>query len=1037
MYRVVDAAVVRAATHQAGMDLPPWPRPTGGTAAQVQQWRHWLDQIWSRTSFAEAIEVASPVLARQVSKTLDGDCHEPRQMRRTVMSVARYVLRMTGRATPFGLFAGVAPAAFGDRLTARWGEDHRVIVRPSAGWLAATVAGLETCPELLRCLPVVASNLCAMRGDRLVAAGQQHIGAPGDSIGQAPPVEVSVRRTRAVETALRYARWPIVVGDLAAKLAADFPETPEPVIERLLAELVRLRLLVTSLHLPMTVTDPLRHVVGQLTAVGADRMPQIASRAHALHTIHAAVCRHNDVRAKVDQRDERARLARQMSCAEAVTGPPFMVDMRLDAEIVLPAAVAREAEAAAAALTRLTPHPSGLPAWEHYHAAFLERYGIGAMVPLLDILSPDAGLGFPATYRGSGWKLPAPPLPGRDERLLALVHQTVLAGDNEITLDDKTISYLAGDDGELRQVPPHAELFVQVHARSRAALDCGEFMLVVTGASRAAGTTTGRILDLLDPADRDRLGRVYAGLPTVRAGALLVQVSCPPVYARSEGVARAPSVLANVISVGEHAKPGGNVMPLDDLAVGGDADGLYLVSLAKRRIVEPTVLNAVEFRNFTHPIARFLCEITRARAAVYMPFSWGAAHSLPFLPRVRHGRTVLAPARWNLAACDLPGTTVTWPQWKTCMAGWRQQFQLPAAVYLGEADNLLRLDLDEDMHLALLRAHLDRSGRAMLYEAPGPDAYGWQDGHAHEVGIPLASTVPPLRSPAPAHMARTRVLGRDHGHLPGCSEWLYVKLYGHPDHHADILARMPDLLALSEEPPQWWYVRYLDPEPHLRVRLRLPGPGAYGLAAQQVGTWAAGLRDLGLASRIQFDTYYPETGRYGSGAAMAAAESVFAADSAAALTQLTHTADGTLYPLAVIAASLADIAASFIGTTADGMLWLTSHILRDSGAAPPPRPVHAQAMRLAGLHDHHAALPALPGREEIVTAWRARASALAAYRDLLSGADQPDVDSVLASLLHMHCIRAAGIDAEVERICHHLARAAALGWMARTGRTRR
>jgi len=250
VYLVVDAVVVRAATHQAGMDLPPWPRPAGGTAEQVQQWRHWLDQIWSRGSFAQAIEVASPVLARQVSKALDGDCREPRQMRRTVMSVARYVLRMTGRATPFGLFAGVAPAAFGDRLTARWGEDHRVIVRPSAEWLAATVADLETCPELLRCLPVVASNLCAVRGDRLVA-GQQHIGARGDSVGQAPPVEVSVRRTRAVETALRYAGCPIVVGDLAAKLAVDFPETAEPVIERLLAELVRLRLLVTSLHLPL------------------------------------------------------------------------------------------------------------------------------------------------------------------------------------------------------------------------------------------------------------------------------------------------------------------------------------------------------------------------------------------------------------------------------------------------------------------------------------------------------------------------------------------------------------------------------------------------------------------------------------------------------------------------------------------------------------------------------------------------------------------------------------------------------------------
>jgi hypothetical protein len=53
------------------------------------------------------------------------------------------------------------------------------------------------------------------------------------------------------------------------------------------------------------------------------------------------------------------------------------VDLLVDADIVLPEEVAREAAAAAAALTRLTPYPRGLPAWEDYHAAFMERYGTG------------------------------------------------------------------------------------------------------------------------------------------------------------------------------------------------------------------------------------------------------------------------------------------------------------------------------------------------------------------------------------------------------------------------------------------------------------------------------------------------------------------------------------------------------------------------------------------------------------------------------------------------------------------------------------
>jgi thiopeptide-type bacteriocin biosynthesis protein len=1032
VYRHADAALVRATAHLAGTDLPPWPDLAGSTDADAGQWRDWLERVWSQRQLAEAIEVASPVLARQVGKALAGHCDEPRQMRRIVMSVARYVLRMTDRATPFGLFAGVAPAVFGPRLMARWGEDHHPVVRPDAEWLASVVTVLESCPELLRRLPVVASNLCVVQGDRLVAPSQQHIGGPGDSTGQAPPVEVSVRHTRAVETALRYARSPIVAGDLAARLAADFPHASPAVISGMLAELVRLRMLVTSLRAPMTVTDTLSHVAGQLTAVRADGIPQVAALVRELRAICADIARHNQAGPHGRRREQRARLAARLRCTGGAAEPLLALDLRLDAAIVLPQEIAREAAAAAAALTRLTPHPAGLPAWQHYHAAFIERYGPGAVVPLAEVISPDTGLGFPATYRGSAAKLPAPSLSARDERLIALAYETALDGGDEITLDDAMISGLAAGDGAITQVPPHAELFAQIHAANPAAVERGEFLLVVTGASRAAGTTAGRFLDLLDPADQDRMSKVYAGLPTLRAGALAAQVSCPPVYTRSEGVARAPAVLPKVISVAEHRGPGGSVIPLDDLAVSGDADGLYLVSLAEQRPVEPTVLNAVEFRNFSHPLARFLCEITRARAAVYMPFSWGAASSLPFLPRIRHGRSVLATARWNLAASGLPGTDASWPQWKAGAAAWRQRFRVPAAVYLGEADNLLRLDLDQDMHLALLRSHLSRRRHATIYEAPGPGAYDWLDGRGHEIAVPLTSVLPAATPPPSARAARTRVTGRDHGHLPGCSPWLFARLHSHPDRQADLLTRVPDLLATWDIPPEWWYVRYLDPEPHIRLRLRLPDASAYGPAAHRLGTWAANLRSRGLLGRVQLDTYYPETGRYGTGAAMAAAESVFAADSAAAIAQITHTAGGSLTLCAVTAASLADIAAAFTGRTAAGMHWLTRHTPKDSGTARPSRLVHAEAMRLADPGDHHAALRAMPGGEQIVTSWRQRASQLAAYRDVLCATEEVPADSVLASLLHMHHIRAAGIDPQTEQLCHRLARSAALGWVTRT-----
>lgn len=184
----------------------------------------------------------------------------------------------------------------------------------------------------------------------------------------------------------------------------------------------------------------------------------------------------------------------------------------------------------------------------------------------------------------------------------------------------------------------------------------------------------------------------------------------------------------------------------------------------------------------------------------------------------------------------------------------------------------------------------------------------------------------------------------------------------HPYHH------LPDLLSTWDSTPQWWFLRYQDPEPHLRLRIRLRTAEDFGQAAQRVGAWAAGLRRRGLVGQVQLDTYYPETGRFGGGAAMAAAESVFGADSAAAIAQLTHTGrSGAPHQHALIAASLVDLAISFAEGIGTGMRWLIDHV--DKAPIPAPaRELHDHAIRLADPHDGWATLRAISGGEDIAIA---------------------------------------------------------------------
>jgi lantibiotic biosynthesis protein len=81
------------------------------------------------------------------------------------------------------------------------------------------VTALESDPAMLARLPVAANTLCQRCGGRL------RVPAPA-SDGVGGPAEVCMRLTPAVALVLDAAMSPVRCGDLAGRLAAEFPATP-------------------------------------------------------------------------------------------------------------------------------------------------------------------------------------------------------------------------------------------------------------------------------------------------------------------------------------------------------------------------------------------------------------------------------------------------------------------------------------------------------------------------------------------------------------------------------------------------------------------------------------------------------------------------------------------------------------------------------------------------------------------------------------------------------------------------------------------
>ncbi|MFI6008688.1 lantibiotic dehydratase [Streptomyces sp. NPDC051243] len=1002
MYRAIDAGVIRASVFPLTATLPPWPDLYGDASADVHRLQEWIAQVWTDDTVAAAIEVATPLLADTVRKVLGGEPRRPRIIRRTAVSLARYLLRMQHRATPFGLFAGPAPIRVGRTARVQWGAEHRAFACADAVWLKDVITVLERDLEVVRHLHVIADPTCTVHGGSITVQHQ-----PGDADG---PTDTRLRRTPAVEAVLALARTPITVGDLTAKLSSDYPETP-PVIEDMLRSLVEHRVLLSSLHAPMTCDDALGHLVDQLETAEA-----ASDTARKLRQIRTLLTAHNS--GPLDnQKSLRAQAGARMTALTGITDRTLVVNLRPDCNIVLPEIVTREAERALEVMARITPYPNGSPAWNDYQARFLERYSMGAIVRLRDLSDPDTGLGFPVGYRGTVLKRPVLTTSRRDEYLLALAQNAALNDQREIVLSEEDIQALSL--GEPDQVPAHVELCFTVLSPSLKDLERGRFALSTAGLSLAAGTTTGRFLTMLERPDRERMTAAYADLPTLTADAARGQISSPPLRLPTYNVARAPAVVPNVLSVSEHNPHA--TLDLDDLGVVADSQRLYLVQLATGRPIEPSVMNAVELANATHPLVRFVCELHRSHAAVLLPFVWGAAAQLPFLPEVRVGRTILSAACWRLRARDLGGDN-----WAFRFTDWRIRYGVPRTVYVGSDDQRLRLDLDIPAHVQLLQAELDRNGTVVLHEAPPERAFGWV-GRSHEITVPFATDQPPTPTPL---SRTTTVVSRTSGRIPGASEWAYLKLYGNSDRVPEVLTtHLPRLLSdWGAEGPNWWFTRYADPDAHLRLRLRLSDPHAFGDVAQRVAAWAAELRAEGLIQRVQWDTDEPETGRYGTGTVLEAAERFFAADSAAALAQMALPIPDRLRP-AVTAASFVDIADTFLGSPADSRTWLTANLLKNDGD-PAPRDVLTTAIRLITPDPDRASLQSLPDSAYVATTWALRRDTLTAYHQALK-ANGADPAAVLPSLLHMHHNRVAGIAPDGEATCRRLARAAALSWTAR------
>ncbi|WP_431034432.1 lantibiotic dehydratase [Streptomyces sp. P6-2-1] len=891
-------------------------------------------------ALSEALELATPSLTALVRRVVAQGAEgvRPGQLRRAALAVLRYDIRMRSRPTPFGLFAGVTTGDFGADTLVRRGPAHRTRTHADMQWLTRIVHRLEEDPAVLRTLPLQAHQALTLRGDRIVLTASSARGARLVE-GEETRATVSVRHTPVVSRALAESAGPLPYGELARRLTRAFPTAPATRVHDLLAQLVRQEILLTGLRPPLDGGDPLGHVLGLLA-----RVTEPSPRSRRLHDGLRAVDRERRAYDAAAYATGQERLRALLATARA-TEPdetPLHIDTRIDAAVRLPRAVAEEVERATEAMWRLSRPKLGLSALRGYHQRFLDVYGADRLVPLLDLLDESTGLGAPAGYGWPNGDLPPAPPPEpprtarRDRAMARIVAAAQRSRCREFVLDDADLADLCHDLAEPAELPTSAEVTVHVVAPSAEALDKGEFRVFLSPSpgSHRAGATFARFADLPPghpPQAADSGEQQPAECVPVPAvhieGAVPVDLAFRTRSGRAANLAHTVPATGRRISVGVPEAPGVEELRLADIGIGATLDRLTAVHLPTGRELVPVLGNMVSAAAQAPNAVRLLWEIGLEGQRLWEPWNWGALADAPFVPRVRYGRFVLAPAVWRLdtlraaatvrtedraenvrtrpgsplpaqpGPADLepapPGTpeTALSPEqvWDLEVARWRESWDVPRQVLVVTTDQRLLLDLEEPWHRALLRDEVRRHSELVAQEVPG-EYESWLAsplaGHTAELVVPLTrrSAAAPLRKPYQGHHQPTRTV---HG-LGG--EWLYLKLRGAARAQDDLLrTHVPALVRCAAEhgADGWFFLRYTDEAGH-HLRLRLHGPPGelWGAVAAPLGRLLEDWRARGLVRGHSLAAYDPETERYGGAAAQRLAERVFQYDSEAAVALL-------------------------------------------------------------------------------------------------------------------------------------------------------
>lgn len=843
-----------------------------------------LKQFLNNSTFTEALYLASPVLFQEAMNWKDGKISDPKKLQKIPISLGKYYTRMCSRCTPFGLFAGCGVVDWGDETAIELAEETSRKTRLDMHYAGALAQKLAEIPEIKFSLKFLPNSSIYRVGDELRYIEYSYVD------GQRKHQISAIDWSEYIQLVLDLCKFGSTVREMITNLINDDISEEEAI--RFVELLIESQLLVSELEPAITgeeFTTQIRNtlsshsqIVELLTKIEHHLVMIDANSSHEISVYHAVI---ETIKAfgipyeagKLFQTDLVKKFNKNTLNSEYQKVLHEIQD--LFKKIIL------------------SPENEKLKAFK---TNLFERYETREL-PILLVLDVEVGIGYGNSGKGKY-------TPIAEDLDLPEIQNNVLGFSQNTFQQFLFNQWLKAYKTDAYQVELKAEDLKKFAVNIARTSPSNSIMFRHTGdenypiyLERISGSSGANLLGRFAHADKQILEIIQTITKQEQANnpeVIFAEIVHLPENRLGNILLHLPFREYEIPYLAKSSLPIENQIPLEDLYVSVDLplDKVILRSKRLNKEVIPRLSNAHNFSLNSLPLYHFLCDLQTQNLNSNVDLGWSnIAPQTVFSPRLIYKNVILSLATWHFKKEDFVELLST----KSAnllekVQQFKQYWNLPKRFVLADYDNELLVNSENLLSIQIWLDSIKNREKIEIKEFFFEEENSivknkLGQGFTNQFIASFINENTVYQGLSVSFREENLAIQRN---FSVGSEWLYFKFYLGPKFADIVLAQAikPLVEQLIDEQfiDKWFFIRYADPEKHIRFRVHLPHTNAIGNIFLMLKNAIQSFENQEVMWKMQVDSYQREIERYG-GKVMELTESLFFEESKAIIAMIDQT----------------------------------------------------------------------------------------------------------------------------------------------------